>query len=310
MVVHTGLVWSCTAGCRGRAVSSRHRPQRSAMHTTEGAKTLCSGSYKLFNKTLSPRTNKNRVPFVRDEKNGKRDIRLSQLGQNHGMAARPLEGQGSLRAGTRRSTWRVDDAPPLQFVACNESDRARTPSALCAAGLPPTPSHRRDQPLEPWFDESLTASEQASTVAVSIQGVGLVPPPCPSWDSASQGAAFVSPRCPNWDSSNAEAARRLPTQRCVGRSGTCHTQSQPIAGYLMFPDALGLFSEPHHASQVEVNRINVLRARGTSSVEHFVPRAPRHPAAENSNTLIYNDILSIPVSGSEKPDPGHFAHFD
>jgi len=51
LVLYKGLVWRSKAGCRGRAMRGEHRPRRSAMHTTEGAKTLCSGSYKLLNKT-------------------------------------------------------------------------------------------------------------------------------------------------------------------------------------------------------------------------------------------------------------------
>lgn len=70
----------------------RHRPQSRAMHTKEGAKTLCSGSYKLFNKTLFLRTNYNLVSFVGNQMDEKPTILLSQLGQirSQGRGALPL----------------------------------------------------------------------------------------------------------------------------------------------------------------------------------------------------------------------------
>jgi hypothetical protein len=53
------------------------------MHTKEGAKTLCSGSYLLFNKPIYLLTNHNQVPFVEieNENDQLHECEASQLGQ-------------------------------------------------------------------------------------------------------------------------------------------------------------------------------------------------------------------------------------
>lgn len=71
-----------------------HRTRGSAMHTEEGANTLCSGSTQLFKKTLSPRTNNYRVSFVGDEQDGKQERPASHLADRQSQRDRRCPGRG------------------------------------------------------------------------------------------------------------------------------------------------------------------------------------------------------------------------
>lgn len=199
-------------------MSRGHRPRGSAMHTEEGANTLCSGSTQLFKKTLSPRTNHNRVPFVGGEQEGRQE-------------PPPSDRAAHQRRGDRRS---------------GEQGRA-----LSQLG--------QRQPGESWHTE----------------------PPCPSWDSGQD--AVPSP------------ATSWPTER---RAVADTQQGIHIRANARFS---GLFARPWNTHRANINRINVLQTRGTSSVEQFVPRAPRHLQGHFHKWLIFKDNHAAAVRKPEAP---------
>ena len=117
-----------------------HRTRGSAMHTEEGANTLCSGSTQLFKKTLSPRTNNYRVSFVGDEQDGKQERPASHLADRQSQRDRRCPGRG--RALSPLATYWFDLDGAGRYVPEPDTDapavRIAFPDDPANPGLLPT----------------------------------------------------------------------------------------------------------------------------------------------------------------------------
>lgn len=245
----------------------RHRLRRSAMHTNEGAKTLCSGSYQLFNKTLSLRTNYNLVSFVDDEKGGKPKITLSQLGQIRGSAADCEEGQGSAIASEPRRT--APRSTLQRPMACQLAlSRTRRVAAVrIVAGRYP--------------DRRVPVGTPPEARGGSANRY------CPNWDTRPSGGTIQRSTTCQTKAPSGFFLANTPSTGLLGRSSICHIRD---ANKINMLHAVEHRSVEHFVSRAPGH--SVAKNLNALIFKEFMSRCHAGLAASEMRYFVRTDYLS------------------